>query len=165
MFFWFVCCCCCYYGEGITISTFHLCFRITLLTKSVWTLFRCFSIFVRPLHSNAKHINFWHKRFASKEHQDTLCPVIKLNLLLDLFIQASAISWLTVLWWYIGVVHRQSKMLWWCITRSTREQIQFNPDAKNRVQGLLRASWLCWSYRHFSAAVNRVHRRVKKCMI
>lgn len=106
-----------FYEEGIRIFTFHLCFRITLLTKSVWTVFRCFSMLVRLLHSNAKHINSWQKCFVSKEHQDTFCPVIKLNLLLDLFIRAGAIFWLTVLWWCICAMPRQSKMLWWCITR------------------------------------------------
>lgn len=128
-----------FYEEGIRIFTFHLCFRITLLTKSVWTVFRCFSVFVRPLHSNAKHINSWHKRFVSKEHQDTFCPVIKLNLLLDLFIGAGAIFWLTVPWWCIGAMHHRSKTLWWCIT-GPGEQVGFNPGTKDGAQRLPRAA-------------------------
>lgn len=102
----------------------------------------CQTTALQRLHHNAKHIHFWHKCFFSKEHQDTFCPVIKLNLLLDQFTQAGAISWLTILWWCIFAVHHQSEMLWWCIIRRTGEQIQFNPDTKDRVPGLFRASWL-----------------------
>lgn len=156
-----------FYEEGIRIFTFHLCFRITLLTKSLWTVFRCFSMFVRPLHSNARHINSWQKHFVSKEHQDTFCPVIKLNLLLDPFIQAGAIFWLQscgdVLVWCIVKVR--------CCDDVLREgwggegAVWFNCGTEDRVRVLPGAMWLCWSHRRFSAAVNRAQSRMKNCMI